>query len=203
MKEKGTLDTILDTYIFVYFLKNILPFIALICMIFFGIYKLYSYNIRKQYDENITMFETSFEDNISEIAKKNLNKDELELEVYLLNSLYDINLNYEMKNKSHSLEEYKLIIKQEIDKLYNEIKNKKIINDSILATERETSEMNIKFTFSVNNTRSTILIDDYLKYNIQDKWDSGYNDLINKINEISQDDYDKIISSYQNMVENK
>lgn len=87
--------------------------------------------------------------------------------------------------------------------LYDEIKNKEIINDSIVATERETSEMDIKFTFSVNNTRSTILIDDYLKYNIQDKWDSGYNDLINKINEISQEDYDKIISSYQNTVENK
>jgi hypothetical protein len=57
-----------------------------------------------------------------------------------------LKLNYHVINKNHTAEEYDTLIKNEITKIYNEFKSKKIINNGMFATQKPVKEY-IDITF--------------------------------------------------------
>jgi uncharacterized membrane protein len=191
MSNKGIIDTIFDIYVF----KKVFPWIIVIAIIIMVSAFIKVDNIQEQYDSSTTIFNTEFNSQIEEIATKNLNSDELTLNVDTLGSS-DIELEYTMVNKNLSIEQYDQIIKDEITKVYNEIKGKKMINDGVFASEREMKKKTINFYFTLNGSYSTKISSKVLEYNIDNGWDESYQELMNE-SCVGQEDFDNAMAAYQ------
>jgi hypothetical protein len=190
MSNKSIIDTIFDIYVF----KKVLPWIIVIAIIIIVSAFVKVGNIQEQYDSNTTIFNTEFNSKIEEIANKNLDSNELTLEIDTLSN-YDIKLKYTVVNKNLSCEEYDQLVKSEITKVYNQIKDKKMINDGIFASEREMTQKTINFYFTLTGSYSTEISDEVLEYNLDNGWDNSYQELMNK-SCVSQEDYDNAIINY-------
>ena len=133
---------------------------------------------------------TEFEKKISEIAKSNVNTNEFDMEISDTD-FHDIELEYTIKNKEYTADQYNNLLKDEITKVYNEIKDKELINDTLFGEDSGLNNVDIYFSLQYDEGYSNFLGGITLKYSIEDKWETGYVQAMNDI-AAEQEDLNKL-----------
>ena len=178
MSKNSFWDTLGSTIETVLFLKG-LPVIITIIAILFGIAMINKTNISNKVDKETTILHTDLESTIYQIAQNVLNTNEFTL-VLEDSDFYDVNLEYTIKNKSYSIEEYDRLIKEEITKVYNRIKDKEIVNDTLFGEDTIVNGDSINFTINYDDATFSYIGISVLKYSIDDKWEKTYLEAMNE-----------------------
>lgn len=132
---RNIVDEISDGIHIYLFLTYVLPVLLLIAAVFFGYQFFYGIGIRSQYkDQSNIIFTSKFNKTLSEKANEFNDKDvfsELNIEKYP-NDMFDsdINIEYRIIEQERTIEEYDKLVKNEITKWYNFLKDKKIVIDN-------------------------------------------------------------------------
>ena len=182
MKNKGIINTISNAFATLFFIKYILPILVILFIVLVCITKVNSNNMSKQYEANSVIMKSNLASEIVDIANAIYDKNEVTLEIERFNDMTsDIVLNYTMLNKDYSIEQYSSIIKNEITKLYEKLKNKDVVEDRLFVNKDDIVNEIIKLRFSLNgDSYYTGLFSDTLKYDSTNKWDKSYNLLMSK-----------------------
>lgn len=177
MKKKSFLNTLFDAIGSICFIKYVLPILLIIFIILLVIQLSYNFYLPKTLDnpENI-IYSSKFQTFIQEIAKKNVDKTEFNL----VSEVYPLNLDYHVINKNHTAEEYDALVKNEITKIYNEIKDKKIINNGIFGTKDPVREyIYVAFIYNDASIYSDYLGIFKLIYNEENGFKESYEKIMN------------------------
>ena len=181
-------NSIFNAFISIFFITHILPIIIIIIAILFGIHYILQTSIyMSMTDEEKTnsIFYTKFEKSIQEIAEKTINSDDFELECKIGDaySSYDIELLYIVKNKDLTNEQYNNLIKEQLTKVYDEIKDKKVINDTFNRHPISTP-LRIQFSFMYNCNYAKVESLFYFTFSYTDEnmYGNQYEEAMNKIN---------------------
>lgn len=182
MKNNGIMNSISNAFATLFFIKYILPILVILFIVLFCITKVNSNNISKQYGADSVIMKSNLGREIVDIANEIYDKNEVALEIDRFNDMTcDIILDYTMLNKDYSVEQYTNIIKNEITKLYEKLKDKDVIEDRLFANKDDTVTEIIKLRFSLNgDSYYTGLFSDTLRYDSINKWDKSYNLLMSK-----------------------
>ena len=178
MSKNSFWNTLGSTIETVLFLKG-LPVIITIIAILFGIAMINKTNISNKVDKEATILHTDLESTIYEIAQNVLNTNEFTL-VLEASDFYDVNLEYTIKNKSYSIEEYDSLIKEEITKVYKQIKDKEIVNDTLFGEDTIVNGDSINFTINYDDSTFSYIGISVLKYSMDDKWEKSYLEAMNE-----------------------
>ena len=187
-KHGNFLNSIFNTFISLYFITNVLPIIILIIAIIFGIHYIFQtsiYMTMTDEEKANSIFYTKFENSIQKIAEKTLNSNDFELECNIGDaySLYDIELTYIFKNKDLTAEQYDNLIKEQVTRVYNEIKDKKVVNDTFNRNPISTPlRIQFSFMYTCNYAKVESLCFLTLKYTDEDMYGNQYDEFMNKIN---------------------
>ena len=183
-KRNSILDDIINTYLSIYFIKNILPFIILIVALIFGIHYIFQRSISATMtseEKANSIFYTKFAKEIQQIAERTVNSNDFEIECRIGDtySLYDINLIYTVRNKDLSSEEYEKIIKQQITMIYNVIKDKKVVNDTFNRSTKIKTRIQFSFMYDhSSNVHALCFVD--LDYNEDNMYGNQYEEIMKK-----------------------
>lgn len=178
MSKNSFWDSLGSTIETILFLKG-LPVIITIIAILFGVAIINKTSISNKVDKEKTILHTDLETTIYQIAQNVLNTDEFSL-VLEDSDFYDVNLEYTIKNKSYSIEEYDRLIKEEITKIYNQIKDKEIVNDTLFGEDSIVNGDSINFTINYDDATFSYIGISVLKYSIDDKWEKTYLEAMNE-----------------------
>lgn len=165
----NSLGSIIETALF---LKG-LPVIIVIIAILFGFAIINKTNISLQVDKDTTILHTDLESTIYQIAQNVLNTNEFSLALYD-SDFYDVSLEYIIKNKSYSIEQYDKLIKEEITKIYAQIKDKKIVNDTLFGEDTIVDGDTINISIHYDDGVFSYIGFSELRYDIENKWDESY-----------------------------
>lgn len=164
--------------------KRLLIVIISACItigIFFGIKNWYHTTMTKNLNEN-TISYYELEDTIYDLAKNNVNANEFEVELGdRVSNENDVELNYIIKNNTYSLEEYDRLFKEEITKVYETIKDKKLVWNTIFG---EGDCSNVTIYFKLEYKKENTVVNGFLggielQYS-NDMWESSYNEEMTK-----------------------
>lgn len=167
-KNSNFIDTLFDLIL----LKHAFPWIVIIVLIFIGAFNFNQWKVTRGIDKEDQLLYLSLENTVYDIAQKRLNKNEFSLELVSYNQSDNVCLRYIPKRKDYTSEQYDTLFKAEITKIYNEIKDKTLINN--------TFSDDINF---LENTNIKILFDSYsfsvnLTYSLEDQWEKSYLEII-------------------------
>ncbi|MBO5005424.1 MAG: hypothetical protein J6D03_09385 [Clostridia bacterium] len=190
MSKNSFWNSLGDTIETVLFLRYGLPFLIVVITCLFGVAMINKWNVARQVDPNKTILYTEFEKKISEIAKSNVNTNEFDMEISDTD-FHDIELEYTIKNKEYTADQYNNLLKDEITKVYNEIKDKELINDTLFGEDSGLNNVDIYFSLQYDEGYSNFLGGITLKYSIEDKWETGYVQAMNDI-AAEQEDLNKL-----------
>lgn len=145
---KNIIDDITSAVYIYLFIKFILPVLLVLGIICFGYNYFHGVNIRNEYkNQDNIIFSSKFNDVVSENAERLYNKDEFsEIRIDTLSQYYDIELTYQFKDTNKTADEYDELIKNEITKLYESLKNNKIIIDRFYEDKAD-KNISIKFVY--------------------------------------------------------
>ncbi len=178
------------------FIKFGIPFIIIVIVILLGVAMINKSIVASHVDKEHSILITEFKDTIYDIAKDKLNNNEFDLSISN-SEFYDVDLEYTIKNKNHSSEEYEELFKQEITKIYNEIKDKQLVNDTLFGKDENLEYNEIHFSINYNNEYYSWLGGTEMKYSFEDKWDSGYKDVMKNVI-IEKDTLDEVKNKEKN-----
>lgn len=195
MSKNSFWDSLGSTIETILFLKG-LPVIITIIAILFGVAMINKTSISNKVDKEKTILHTDLETTIYQIAQNVLNTDEFSL-VLEDSDFYDVNLEYTIKNKSYSIEEYDRLIKEEITKIYNQIKDKEIVNDTLFGEDTIVNGDSINFTINYDDTTFSYIGISVLRYSIDNKWEKTYLEAMNETI-VTQDLWDEATKSKTN-----
>ena len=174
MSKKTFWDSLGNTIETVLFIKYGLPTLITIIMILFGIAMLNKSWIAGKVDKDSTILHTDLESIIYEIAMQELNSNEFSLKLDDSDYMANVNLEYTIKNQNYSAEQYNQLIKEEITKVYNRIKYKELINDTLFGEDDIVDGDNIYFWIHYSDEYGTYLGATELRYSMENKWDESY-----------------------------
>ena len=163
------LGSMLETALF---LKG-LPILITIIVVLFGVALINKANVSLQVDKEKTILHTDVESTIQKIAQEVVNNNEFTLVIDDSDS-YDVSLDYIIKNKNYSLEQYDQLIKEEITKVYNRIKDKEIVNDTLFGEDTIVNSNDICFSINYDDGVFSYFGIAVLKYDMKNKWDESY-----------------------------
>lgn len=164
----------LDTFFNLILLKYAFPWIVIIVLIFIGAFNFNQWKATLGYDKDEILLYLNLKSDIYNIAQKRLNEKEFILESYEESATdYDyVNLKYIPINKSYTAEQYDYLLKAEITKIYNDIKDKILINNTLNDDENFLENKIIRiyfdsYSFSVD-----------LVYSLENKWEKSYLEIL-------------------------
>lgn len=175
--KKGFLDSFFDVLGTFYFIKYILPVLLIILLILLGIAFGNKEKVKAINDPNTTILYTDFQKVIENIAQNNLNTNNFKLETKL-DPIRNVELEYKILNNDLSVDEYESQIKDEITKIYNKIKDKKVVNDTLFG-EDSIVNVDIQITVLYGETFENWVGFSHLKYDSSTGWENSYNEIIN------------------------
>lgn len=190
--SKSFWNTLGDAIGAIAFIKYGLPIILIILISLLGVAMFNKWNVASHTDKTNSILYTDFEKTIYDIATKTVNSNEFELK--LTNTdFYDVELTYIVKNKDYTLDKYIELFKAEITKIYNEVKNKEILNDTLFGEDENIKTVEIFFSLEYNEGYEGWLGGTRLKYSTTDKWEKGYQKAIED-NITTQEKFNKVKS---------
>lgn len=175
MSKKSFWDELGDAISTVLFIKYVIPAIVLIFGILFIIGMINKGIVSTQVDKEHSIMYTDFKKTIYNIASRNLNTNEFDLQLSDSDS-YDVELEYIVKNKEYSTEQYDELLRNEITKVYNEIKDKELVNDTLFGHDENLKYVEIFFSLEYDTGYEVWLGGAQMRYSLEDKWESGYAD---------------------------
>ena len=190
MSKNSFWDSLGNTIETVLFIKYGLPTLVTIIMILFGVAMFNKTLVAGKVDKNLTILHTDLEKVIYEIAMQELNTNEFSLELEDSGSLALVNLQYTVKNKNYSAEQYNQLIKEEVTKVYNRIKDKELVNDTLFGEDDIVDGDNIYFWVDYYNDYSVYLGAAELRYSMENKWEESYTKTMSE-QVITQEDLDE------------
>ncbi len=150
MKKESFFDMILDSVSTAFFIVYGLPLLIMILLLLLGYQFVYGNYIRYKYkDEKNIIFISKLEDTLYNYANKVYDKEAF-VKVQLDEDADALEIDYYLKDPNKSLEEYNYLVKNEVTKLYNSLKNKTIISDSFLVEGNRIS-INMVFNYPVGD----------------------------------------------------
>jgi hypothetical protein len=167
------------------FFKYVVPFMIIILLIFLAIAMGHKQSVASNVDKDKSILYTDFKSNITEIAESVVDSSELSLTIVDTNS-YDVELKYIPVNKDYTAQEYEDLLKKEITKVYERIKEKQLINDTLFGEDENLNNVEICFAMMYEDYYNKYIGGVELKYSTEDMWESGYQNAINE-NIISQE----------------
>lgn len=183
-------NSLWDTVETVLFIKYGLPTLITIITILLVIAMFNKTLVAGKVDENSTILHTDLETVIYEIAMQELNTNEFTLELEDMDSLAIVNLQYTVKNPNYSAEQYDQLIKEEVTKVYNRIKDKELVNDTLFGEDDIVDGDNIYFWVDYYNDYSVYLGAAELRYSMENKWEESYTKTMSE-QVITQEDLDE------------
>lgn len=132
---------------------------------------------------------------ISEYANSCINGEQLEVKVKNDNDFYDVTVDYILKDKNHSKEECNNLMKAEITKMYEMLKDKELIWDTAFGI-KDCKNVSIRFCLEYKKTSkygheyTDAIGIEVLKYST-DKWKKSYEDIMQK--DVINREYDKMV----------
>lgn len=191
MSNNSFWNSLGDTIETVLFIKYGLSTLITIIMILFGIAILNKSWVAGKVDKDSTILHTDLESIIYEIAVQELNNNEFSLKLEDIDSMANVNLEYTIKNQNYSAEQYNQLIKEEITKVYNRIKDKELVNDTLFGEDNIVDGDNIYFWVHYSNEYGTYLGATELEYSMENKWDESYTKAMSEII-ITQEKLDEV-----------
>ena len=195
MSKNSFWDSLGNTIETVLFIKYGLPTLVTIIMILLGVAMFNKTLVAGKVDKNLTILHTDLEKVIYEIAMQELNTNEFSLELEDSGSLALVNLQYTVKNKNYSAEQYNQLIKEEVTKVYNRIKDKELVNDTLFGEDDIVDGDNIYFWVDYYDGYSVYLGATELRYSIDNKWEESYTKAMTE-QVITQEKLDEVKNSY-------
>ena len=147
-------------------------------------------------DPNKTILYTEFKKTISEIAVNTVDNNEFSMEI-IDTDFHDVEFEYTIKNKGFSAEHYNNLLKNEITKIYNKIKDKELINDTLFGEDSGLNNVDVYFCLYYDEGFSNYLGGITLKYSLDKKWETGYNNAINDV-AVTQEKLNEVVSKGSN-----
>lgn len=195
MSKNSFWDSLGNTIETVLFIKYGLPTLVTIIMILFGVAMFNKTLVAGKVDKNLTILHTDLEKVIYEIAMQELNTNEFSLELEDSGSLALVNLQYTVKNKNYSAEQYNQLIKEEVTKVYNRIKDKELVNDTLFGEDDIVDGDNIYFWVDYYDGYPVYLGATELRYSIDNKWEESYTKAMTE-QVITQEQLEEVKNSY-------
>lgn len=180
---------VISTIIFIKGVIALIPIIAILLVIALINKGIVSSSI----DKNTSILYTDLSGEVCNIAFNNVNINELNVQEYQSSSgvaHYTVDLEYDFKNNNYTAEQYDALIKEEITKIYNKIKDKKIVDDTLFG-DKENVTASIHFYISLDGNYSTRLNSCELRYSTDDGWEKSYQEIMESVL-ISQERLDSI-----------
>ena len=102
-------------------------------------------------------------------------------EYYFISS--EVNISYNVLNKDLSAEEYDILLKEEITRIYNCLKNKKIVDNRLISDENDLNNIKIEFLVFYNPINKigyeNIIGSVFMEYNVDTGFTDSYDKIIN------------------------
>lgn len=149
MSHKSFWDSLGDTISFIIFIKYILPILIVIIIGLICFQGIYGSITEKKYEgtDNIIV-SSKLDDTISDIVKNVYNKDNFsEVIVDKYSEFYSLEIKYTFANSEKTAEEYDLMIKEELTKVFNKLKGYTIKNNQIFGANDDEIKKQIELTF--------------------------------------------------------
>ncbi len=181
MRKDSYWDTLGDALAFVDFLM-ILPVIIVIFLVVIGIALINRQIIAFKVDKDTTILYSHLEDTVYNIAKEKVDNDKLMVQLSDSNfKTHSVELEYILKSYDYSAEECDNLLKQEITNVYNEIKDKELVNDTLFGEDEDLEKITIGFSLHYDEKGYYYLGSDYLRYSFADKWSTRYNEVMENV----------------------
>lgn len=170
MSNKSFWDSLGDTISFILFMKYGLPLLIVIIIGFVAYQGIYGAKMDKEYANNPNVIVTSkLTSTVCDYAREVYNKDVFSKVVgdsqnSEMTRLYSVEVDYYFIDGNKDAEEYNMLIKEELTKLYNKLKGKVIEKDQIFA-ETDRKSVGLSFYIPNNNGGTSILCSTSLIYN--------------------------------------
>lgn len=118
------------------------------------------------------------------LSESNIDDNNLGIETRELDQLDRIEamVIYIAHDDTLSSQDYDNMLKNEITKVYNELKNKKIVNDTSVKGDENLTPLAISFTICLKDTMiySKFLGSAIMEYSFKDGWDASYNQIMSE-----------------------
>ena len=149
MSHKSFWDSLGDTISFIIFIKYILPILIAIIIGLICFQGIYGSITEKKYEGTYNIIVSSkLDDTISDIVKNVYNKDNFsEVIVDKYSEFYSLEIKYTFANSEKTAEEYDLMIKEELTKVFNKLKGYTIKNNQIFGANDDEIKKQIELTF--------------------------------------------------------
>lgn len=180
---------VISTIIFIKGVIALIPIIAILLVIALINKGIVSSSI----DKNTSILYTDLSGEVCNIAFNNVNINELNVQEYQSSSgvaHYTVDLEYDFKNNNYTAEQYDALIKEEITKIYNKIKDKKIVDDTLFG-DKDNVTASIHLSISLDGNYSTRLGSCELRYLNDEGWEKSYQEIMESVI-ISQERLDNI-----------
>lgn len=170
MSNKSFWDSLGDTISFILFMKYGLPLLIVIIIGLVAYQGIYGTKMDKEYANNPNVIVTSkLTSTVCDYAREVYNKDVFSKVVgdsqnSEMTRLYSVEVDYYFIDGNKDAEEYNMLIKEELTKLYNKLKGKVIEKDQIFA-ETDRKSVGLSFYIPNNNGGTSILCSTSLIYN--------------------------------------
>ena len=177
MRKTSFWNTLGNTVETVLIIKYVIPFLVVLFAILFGIAIINKEHVSSKVDKEHSILYTDLRKSIYTIASNSLNNSEFELELEDLeiSGMCEVELDYYIKNKEYSAEQYDNLLKQEITKVYNQIKEKSLVNDTLFGKDDILEKVDIYFNLLYDKNKLNQWIGGGgLKYSFENRWDSSY-----------------------------
>ena len=184
MSKKSFWDELGDTIGTILFIKYGIPIIIGIIAILFTIALINKGIVSTQVDKEHSIMYTNLKKTIYSIANRNLDNNEFYLTLVEDNSSYgghDVELEYIVKNKDYTIEKYNDLLRNEVTKVYNEIKDKELVNDTLFGHDENLKYVEIYFSMKYDSGYDVWLGGCELRYSSENRWTSGYESAMNGI----------------------
>lgn len=193
MSNKSILKTTGEVASAIIYIKGLMALIPIIAILFV-IALINKGIVSSSVDKNTSILYTDLENEIISIASNVANTGEIIVKPGDNNSggvrEYTAELEYMFINKNYIAEQYETLIKEEITKIYNKIKDKTVVDDTLFGDKNDV-RATIHFSISFDGNYSTWLGSVDFCYSTDNGWKKDYQEIMESII-ISQEKLDKV-----------